>query len=1148
MLCVLFSPQAGPAVMRGAGIAVWPVTDPENPGPFSIGSLGYGDNDRVQKFDNTTNFITRWGSSGSFDGQFSHPEAMATDSAGHVYVIDRDNHRVQQFLPSGLFLMAWGSHGSGNGQFDHPTGVAVDSTGNVYVVDQDNHRIQKFGATGTFSAQWGSNGAGDGQFNHPAGIAIDSADNVYVTDRDNHRVQKFTTTGTFITKWGNNGSSDGGFNHPIGVAVDNAANVYITDQDNHRVQKFTATGTFVIKWGSNGSGAGQFTRPAGLAVDSLGHVYVVDEDNHRIQKFSPTGTFIAQWGSSGAGDGQFNHPAGIALSRANAMYVADRDNHRVQKFAAVTTWGRTGSLEREFRGPAGIALDSRDDVYVADRYNNRIQKFTNTGALATIWGGTGTAPGQFQHPFGIGVDATDHIYVTDRDNNRVQKFTLTGVFDRAWGSRGGANGEFRRPAGLAVQGTHVYVADQDNHRMQKFTTAGTFVTAWGSAGSANGQFMRPAGVAVDSGGHVYVVDQDNNRVQKFTNTGTFVTAWGSAGNGNGQFRRPTGIAVDAAGQVYVTDCDNDRIQKFDATGTFLAQWGVTGSDAGEFRCPTDIAFDSAGNAYVTDTGPEFTIGAGLEGVANEIVVNLDALVRYPADSPGTGVPVSTRQALYPLVILAHGRHNPFEFLRDGLGERVSIAGAPAPIVDAAGNVVEFRNHAGLEYLAAHLASHGFIAVSINLNGRFHPATDFRAVRGELVEPQGNLLMCRPEVSDQAGILHRGLTILRHIQEMQRRNSTDPIFQGKIEVNSVALVGHSRGGEAVVSAYDLNRSLPAPDRASIKALLSIAPTDYRHVSIDIPYLVILGSDDEDVIDGGGLRIYDRAIPPKQMVWVIGAIHNFFSSNWHWQDEVSAAPPVTRLQHEHIARGYSNVFLQQCLPGDIQGLAAYFTGARRLNSLPAAVELHFALQTPGGLVVDHFEDTPPNKANNTLGQSVTGTALLSFDELVFHRHTPAAPRALAMADIPDILATHLTLSGCTVHLGSWFHETNAIMIAWDSTSAVYASALPHSSVLHFDVLSFRVAQDITGNPPGGQQDFQVTLIDSAGARASLRISNFTTIPFPRTKQLIFRFPAPTGPRPVEFTKSVFKTVRLPLNHFKQANAQLNLGCLGLDCLRI
>jgi hypothetical protein len=207
----------------------------------------------------------------------------------------------------------------------------------------------------------------------------------------------------------------------------------------------------------------------------------------------------------------------------------------------------------------------------------------------------------------------------------------------------------------------------------------------------------------------------------------------------------------------------------------------------------------------------------------------------------------------------------------------------------------------------------------------------------------------------------------------------------------------------------------------------------------------------------------------------------------------------------------------------------------------VELHFALQKTGGLVVDHFEDAPPNKANNTLGQSVTGTALLSFDELVFHRHTTAARKAItSVADVTDILATRLTLSGCTVNLASWFHETNALMIEWDSTSAIYASALPNSSVMNFDVLSFRVAQDITGNPVGGQQDFQVTLIDSAGARASIRVGDFATIPFPRTKQLTIDFGA--GPCLVDFTKSVFKAVRLPLDRFKQANTQLNLSSLA------
>ena len=51
---------------------------------------------------------------------------------------------IQEFTSQGEFITKWGSAGTGNGQFIDPFGIAFDSSGNVYVADQVNQRIQKF--------------------------------------------------------------------------------------------------------------------------------------------------------------------------------------------------------------------------------------------------------------------------------------------------------------------------------------------------------------------------------------------------------------------------------------------------------------------------------------------------------------------------------------------------------------------------------------------------------------------------------------------------------------------------------------------------------------------------------------------------------------------------------------------------------------------------------------------------------------------------------------------------------------------------------------------------------------------------------------------------------------------------------------------
>jgi sugar lactone lactonase YvrE len=302
-------------------------------------------------------FLTKWGSNGTADGQFNSPQGVATDAAGNVYVADVVNHRIQKFSSDGNFLTKWGSFGTGDGQFNRPVGVATDPAGNVYVADSFNARIQKFTSDGTFLTKWGSLGPGEGQFDDPVGVATDAAGNVYVADDDNnHRIQKFAADGTFLRMYGwgvdtgasgfetctsgceagTPGSGDGQFSSPQDVATDPAGNVYVADTFNHRIQKFDSDNVFLTKWGSFGTGAGQFSQPFGVATDPAGNVYVADSINHRIQRFSSEGTFELSFGSSGTGDGQFNLPNAVAADCRGNVYVADAGNHRIQKFGDPT--------------------------------------------------------------------------------------------------------------------------------------------------------------------------------------------------------------------------------------------------------------------------------------------------------------------------------------------------------------------------------------------------------------------------------------------------------------------------------------------------------------------------------------------------------------------------------------------------------------------------------------------------------------------------------------------------------------------------------------------------------------------------------------------------------------------------------------------
>jgi DNA-binding beta-propeller fold protein YncE len=257
---------------------------------------------RVEKYSPQGDFLTQWGSAGSGDGQFAHPQAIAVDTQGNVYVADEWNHRIQKFSSEGKFLMKWGGLGQSDGLFNKPRSIAFDKLGEVYVVDR--HSVQKFTPAGKFLAKW--NVKGEGQ--QPWQVAVHGSGHVYVTDIFSHKIIRFDPDGNVVSQWGSAGNGDGQFKTPGGIAVDASGSVFVADERNRRVQKFDSEGKFVSKWGS-----GYWCGLGAVCADASGNVYATDIGVHEVQKFNADGKLVARWGTEGSGDGQFHEPYGIAV-------------------------------------------------------------------------------------------------------------------------------------------------------------------------------------------------------------------------------------------------------------------------------------------------------------------------------------------------------------------------------------------------------------------------------------------------------------------------------------------------------------------------------------------------------------------------------------------------------------------------------------------------------------------------------------------------------------------------------------------------------------------------------------------------------------------------------------------------------------------
>lgn len=396
-----------------------------------------------------------------------------------------------------------------------------------------------------------------------------------------------------------------------------------------------------------------------------------------------------------------------------------------------------------------------------------------------------------------------------------------------------------------------------------------------------------------------------------------------------------------------------------------------------------------------------------------------------------------------------------------------------------------HSYTNYNYLLQHFAQNGFIAASISLpwlNG-----------------------------------LGRANTLFHHINILKAE------FGLKVQ-NNIGIMGHSRGGEAVVKAARINQQQALGHQ--LNAVISLAPTDQYGNEVlggawAKPYLAIHGSLDGDVSifvppvsagmtpfthRSGGSSLYDRANgAPKTMVWVYGATHNGFIGTNDALAGFDAAHTITPGAQQTIAKGYMNAFFRKHLMGETKwdGL---FTGDWKPQAASladgGAVKLFVQHSGTSQFTIDQFEGvhTATSWQTSAIGAAVSQTGLAA-DPVEAYLHNIDSQSA---------------------------HDTSGLFFQWNSLNDKIEFTIPAAlkNVSAWKVLSFRICQRALNmaNPTNLAANLRVALRDGSGNERAIRVSAFAEIPFPQQRD---------NPDKI---LSMMRSVRIPLTAY-------TIVCLGV-----
>lgn len=496
-------------------------------------------------------------------------------------------------------------------------------------------------------------------------------------------------------------------------------------------------------------------------------------------------------------------------------------------------------------------------------------------------------------------------------------------------------------------------------------------------------------------------------------------------------------------------------------------------------------------------------------------------------------PRYARGGKLPMVVFLHGRHD--------------ICGTPDGKVDTQwpcrAPFTSIPSYRGYDEVGELLASYGYVVVSISANG-ISAADNNDAGFGQLA---------------------RAELIQKHLDLWHEWTSTGngPFgadFRNAIDFQRIGLMGHSRGGEGIVSQLKVNAAAGSPYRT--RALLGIAPTDFlRQVPTGIPMGVMFGICDSDQFDLQGAHYYDdastaeqRDSAPKYQVAIAGANHYFFNSVWSpagrnpgsmddWDRVLKdggkggvCAPEngarLSETQQRTVASAYITSFFRLQLGGERQ-FAGLWEGRNTVPSSASFAKVATSYHAPDRpserLDVNGLRSSD-DLTRNELGGKVE---LTGFTATGLCGGAAQAKNCLSGDYTP--YARKLQPHGYTKPGDTESPGMNLVQLRWDHPGASLRNEIPKRTrpVGSYRNLAFRAAVDFSDARNAGATEIPIRVVvtDGSGRQASVSTTDYgqgLEVP-----DLLANVSAPNPSGVLGVRRLLLSQVRIPTGAFRSVD---------------